>query len=102
MISTSIFFLIILLLLVLIFCSKRPNIAVQRRVCIDKLDKKIFFNPFIRYSLLNALKLNLNAFIALEAYATNNTGEKVTAIVILTIINLVPIILARLLCKRKN
>ena len=66
------------------------------------IGKKIFFNPFIRYSLLNALKLNLNAFITLKAYNVSNIGERVTAIIILTIINLVPIILARLLFKRKN
>ena len=102
MISTLVFLVIVLLILILIFCNKRPNIAVKRLELIEKLDKKIFFNPFIRYSLVNALKLNLNAFITLKAYTTNNTGEKATAIVILTLINLVPIILARLLFKRKD
>ena len=52
--------------------------------------------------MVNALKLNLNAFMTLKAYAANNTGQKATAILILTIINFVPIILARLLCKQKN
>ena len=102
LISTIVFVLIIVILLLLLFCSKRPNVTIQRRVCIEKLDKKIFFNPFIRYSLVNALKLNLNAFIALKAYASKDTGERVTAILMLTIINIVPIVLARLLCKRKH
>ena len=52
--------------------------------------------------MLNALKLNLNAFITLKAYATNYNGEKATAIAILVVINLVPIIIARLLFKKKN
>ena len=44
----------------------------------------------------------MNAFITLKAYASKDTGERATAIVILTIINIVPIVLARLMCKRKH
>lgn len=96
------FFLIILIVSLLLCCSRRQNISVKRQACIEKLDKKIFFNPFIRYFLLNALKLNLNALVTLKAYSAKSEIECFTAIAILTAINIVPIILARLLFKRKN
>ena len=102
MISTAAFIVVILIISILIFCSKRPSITVKRRACIEKLDKKIFFSPFIRYFLLNALKLNLNALITLKAFSSKSMIEKVTAIAILTAINVIPIILSRLLCKRKD
>ena len=51
---------------------------------------------------MNALKLNLNAFVTLKAYSSKSASEKATAISILIIINVAPIILAKVLYKRKD
>ena len=60
---------LVLLLLVFIWCYKRNNKSLPS--CLTKIVNKVFYNVLIRYTLLNCLKLNMLASVAL--FKTENT-----------------------------
>ena len=85
---------------VLFLCSKRFNFSPKAKERIRRLKNKIFYNPLIRYSLLNTMSYNM---IAMTAFANaHDEAKQVTlAVIILISINLLPLFYARLLYKRK-
>ena len=61
---------ILLILLVVIYGTYRLSKSCcdnsKTRETVEKLKNKIFFNPIIRYSLLNCLKFNIVALTAIR------------------------------------
>lgn len=67
------FVAIILVVLLLLWLRKRcKNMSEKNKQRLDGLKSKVFWNPLIRYTLLNALKLNMTA---MTAYKTNLSDE---------------------------
>ena len=98
MISVSVFVLIFVLL-AFIWCFKRNNKPLPS--CLVKLVNKIFYNALIRYTLLNCLKLNMLASIAL--LKTGNTLSEISqAGFIFTALNILAVLYSYTLCKHKN
>ena len=60
----SIFAFIIALVLVFIYLRKRCKLSNKNKERYERIKSKVFWNPFIRYLFLNALKLNLSAMVA--------------------------------------
>ena len=89
-------FIVILLLL----CSKVCSLSPKTKERIEKLKNKIFYNPLIRYSLLNTMNLNMTAMTAF-VIAPDDVGEVTVALAILLTINILPICYARLLHQKK-
>ena len=53
----------VLLLIPLIKLRKRIKLSERTKAAIMKVKEKVFYNPLIRYLLLNALKLYFSAFV---------------------------------------
>ena len=53
----------VLLLILLIKLRRRIKLSERTKAAIMKVREKVFYNPLIRYLLLNALKLNFSAFV---------------------------------------
>ena len=100
MIGTSLLLVVTLLILFLVWVCRKLKVNLKCYERIQSIKSKIFYNSIIRYFFLGSLKLNLNAMTALKFYSASETGERITAIAILLMINLVPLILSRILYKK--
>lgn len=63
LLGSLVFLIIILMLVAIILISRRVKVSDKNRERIKKLKRKIFFNPIVRYLLLNSLKLNMSGFV---------------------------------------
>ena len=98
LISVSVLALVFVLL-VLIWYYKRNNKPLPS--CVKKIVNKIFYNALIRYTLLNCLKLNMLASVAL--FKTGNTyGQRFQASFIFTTFNSLAIIYSYVLCTNSK
>lgn len=66
-IGSLIFFVVIVLVLVIVIVAKRINNSPKCLEIIKKIKRSIFFNPIIRYIVLNSLKFDLQALVAIKA-----------------------------------
>ena len=80
--------LLIILVLIAIYISR----SEERK---KWLKDKIFFNPFVRYAFLNALKLNMAAMVAFKRQSNDLTAI-IVAILLFVGIHTVPFVLAKL------
>ena len=64
---TGLFIIFIVLVGVLIYLCRNCRLYESCKRRITAIKKAIFYNSIIRYSLLNALKLNLTAMLGLRA-----------------------------------
>ena len=78
-------------------CKKLvKNMSVKNKERIERLKKKLFFNPMIRWLYLSSLKFYFSALVTFK-------GEvSIVAILILTSITLVALILATILYKHSD
>jgi len=84
------FLLVILIILITIFIAKRFKASEKCQERMKRLKKKLFYNPIIRYFILNSLKLAVSALVAIKAGAPDaSTAVPVTT---LTIVNLTPLL----------
>ena len=89
---SSIVFGIILLIVIIVICIVKRNSTSQKcKACALKLKRAIFFNPIIRYLLLNALKLNMSALMVIKA-TDPSSSDLAIGIATLTIINGAPLV----------
>mmetsp|Transcript_473 Transcript_473/g.755 ORF Transcript_473/g.755 Transcript_473/m.755 type:complete len:154 (-) Transcript_473:1104-1565(-) len=89
----SLFFaFIIAVIMLIIICAKRVNLSEKSRTRVQKLKRKVFFNPIVRYLLLNALKLNMTSLVAIKASKGSSTADLAVPISMLAIVNLAPLI----------
>ena len=65
LISSVIFGVIIIIILLVVKIYKSKNNTEEGRIKIQKCRRMIFFNPIIRYCLLNTLKFNMLAILTL-------------------------------------
>ena len=76
------------------------NLSLKSKERIKWLKDKVFYNPLIRYSLLNAMNYNMAAMTAF----VNNNGEQrqvIIAILLLIVNNVLPIVYARILIEKR-
>ena len=95
-------FLVIILVIILLICiAKKVKLSAKNQERIRNLKRKVFWNAFIRYLLLNTLKFLMSASIILK----QNKEDKVQmslAIVQLIFLNTAPLFFARLLYKNRE
>mmetsp|Transcript_21882 Transcript_21882/g.29288 ORF Transcript_21882/g.29288 Transcript_21882/m.29288 type:complete len:170 (+) Transcript_21882:728-1237(+) len=68
------------------------------------MKRKVFFNPIIRYLILNSLKLNMTGLIALKAAGVGgiSVADIISAAGILALINGAPLVFVCVLKKNKK
>ena len=68
-ISFILIFILLLIIYLVIVCgarvSKRYAMSSKVQEFFRKIEKKLLYNPMIRYSMLNCLKFNYTAIVAL-------------------------------------
>ena len=97
----SLLLLIILIIILLLVCKKcccSQSPWAQEKV--DKIKRKVFYNPLLRFTLFNAMKFNMIAMLAFLT-ASDNVKEIAIAVLILLTINTLPILYAYLLYKNR-
>lgn len=90
LLCSIIFLVIVALIAILVFIARRVQLNEKRKAQIKKLKTKVFWNPIIRYLVLNSLKLNISAVIIYNA-AEKAQLDVITSTVILLILNGAPI-----------
>ena len=88
---TLIFLTLILLLVLAIKLKRKMALSDKTKERIVKIKEKIFYNPIIRYLLLNSLKLNFSAFIVYRSPA-GGVLDILIGSVFMVAINAVPIL----------
>ena len=86
-----VFAVIILLIVLAIYIAKTVELSEKSKERIMKLKASVFWNPIIRYYILNSLKLSMTGFIVFKA-KDSGPGDYVIAILLLIILNSMPII----------
>ena len=63
----------------------------------------VFFNPIIRYLVLNSLKLNMTGLLAIKlAKPENSLTDLISAIGTLTMVNMAPLIFLIVLVRQRR
>lgn len=99
MILTTALFIFILIIVLLVIHSCKNSKKCKERI--QKLKQRVFWNPMIRYFILNLLKLYMAAFVVLKAPSEKETIALLTAIAILFVVTLSLYLFYRVL-KRQN
>ena len=97
--SVIIVILAVLVIILRFLCSDR--ISEKNRHRLLNLRSKLFYNPLIRYAILNSLKLNLTAVTTFQLVASDFVQVS-TAVLLFFAINAVPLILSRTLFKSND
>ena len=95
------FLTFILILVVLIQLKRRIKLSDKTKARIEKVKEKIFYNPMVRYLLLNSLKLNFAAFIVFKK-PVGGAWDMLLGITLMLIINALPIFFFFLLRKNRT
>ena len=93
---TVLFGIFILVMIALVYLCRNTRLSEANKKRLADLKKKIFFNMLIRYSLLNALKLNLTALMGITASGL----EKLPSIALLVVLNLLPFVYSYVLIRK--
>ena len=91
--------ILIIILYLICFCSKVKSKENSHRL--QNLRSKLFYNPLIRYAILNSLKFNLTAVTTFQL-AANDLVQVTTAVSLLVLINGIPLVLSRTLFRLNN
>ena len=63
----------------------------------------VFFNPIIRYLVLNSLKLNMTGLLAIKLFKPDSSLiDLISSICILTMVNLAPLIFLIVLVRQRR
>ena len=76
---------LILLAVIAVIMRKRVKLSEKFSKVIEKVESYFFYNPFIRYILLNSIKLNYMAFIVFKP-PIGGPGDIFLAVIILVLI----------------
>ena len=96
-------FLVLAMLLVVILtllCRKRLSEKNQKRL--SDLRIKVFYSLPISFAMLNSLKFNLSGLMAMLVLKDQSWNQATISIILLIIINLLPLLLARILLMNYN
>ena len=100
---TGVFVGLIIIVLVIICVARRIRLSDKNKERCAMLKGKIFYNALIRYTLLNALKLNLMAMLPLNSNDEDaDFVKKLVPILLLIILVQLPFIYVCCLEKRKS
>ena len=89
--GSILFLLLIILIVIIVIIASRTQCSEKSKERMKKLKSKVFFNPIIRYLLLNSLKLNISAFVVMASPQKTGTDVSIAAAT-LTVINLAPLV----------
>ena len=92
----------VIIVVLLVYICKKVNLSEKNQARLAKLKRSLFFNPFIRYLQLNALKLNLSAMLTIKSFSSTSTTSKIVSIVTLVTINTIPVIFSRFVYKNRQ
>ena len=92
--------LLIIVTVILVKYSESFKLSTKAKERIEWLKQKVFYNPLIRFSMLNTLKWNL---IALTAFTTlkGSTVEIIFGVLLYIALNLLPFFYLWLLYKQQ-
>ena len=63
----------------------------------------VFFNPIIRYLVLNSLKLNMTSLLAIKLFKPDSSLiDLISSLCILTMVNLAPLIFLIVLVRQRR
>ena len=91
LLGTILFAVLILVILLGIFIFRRISRSEKAKARLRNLKAKVFWNPIIRYLILNSLKLSMTAFVSFKVSGTG-LADISTSIALLIILNISPII----------
>ena len=70
-VGSSVLFILIILILICRSYARNCSISVKNRERITALQYKVFFNPIIRFTFLQCLKLNITLLLPVVAVRGN-------------------------------
>ena len=90
LLGSILFVIIMLIIIALVIIVKRSNPSPKCRERVTKYRRFVFFNPIIRYLVLNAVKLNMSGFVVFKLMG--ETSDLAVAIAILVMTNGAPLV----------
>ena len=103
LIVSSIFVLLILVIVLLVTIKRKcKNLSEKNKERIEKVKLSVFWNPIIRYTFLNCLKLNTTAMTGLFLVLTTDSTQIAVSSVIFATMCIVPFIYSRILYKNSD
>ena len=96
---TGLFLLAIGLIAIAVFLSRTCTCSAKCKERGQNIKSKVLFSMPIRYSMFNCLKFNSTALLAFYGFAELTWPQRITALFIFTIINVVPLVLTWALWK---
>lgn len=101
-----IFAFFILLIIVVVILARRVTCSEKCRGRVNNLKQKVFYNPVIRYIILNSLKFNMSGIMAISAFMTGeepSISNMLVGVAIITLTNLVvPIVFGIILYRNRE
>ena len=94
-------FLIIGLAIVIFLIIRRTELSQKNKERLEKLKKMFFYNLFIRFAFLGALKLNMSSITIFKMKSSSASSIIVACLLLIIIAVAVPTILCRVLYKRR-
>lgn len=101
-ILSGVFVLLAILVGLSVWICMRIRLSDKNRERCASLKRKIFFKSIIRYTLLNALKLNFIAILAINSNEAKSLANRMMPICLLVILSLLPYIYVCIIQKRKK
>jgi len=101
LLGTLIFVIIVLIVILVIYIAKRVKLSEKTKERIKGLKTKVFWNPIVRYLVLNSLKLSMTALVVFKA-SDSGPGDYIVSIVLLLVLNLAPIAFFKALDRNKE
>lgn len=99
--SLAIFGVIIAISVIAICIGRRVEVSEKTKKKLNNLEDQLFYNPFIRISLLSGLKANLTSNLVFMLLR-DNKYQMIPAVMIFSLNNLVPLWYARVLSKQST
>ena len=101
--ATIAFILLVAIVVVIIIVARRYQCSEKNRERVKKVKRMVFFNPIIRYLVLNSLKLNMTGLLAIKlAKPDARMADFVSAIGTLAMVNLAPLVFLIVLVKQRQ
>ena len=102
LLGTLVFLLIIIGIVIAILIIKRRGASEKCQRRLNLLKKKIFFNPIVRYMILNCLKLSISGTVALKAAALAGDGSIVLPLMVIALVSLTPLAFVYVMFRNKE
>ena len=97
LLGSFIFLLIILVVVAAMIIVKKRGASQKCQKLLKSVKKKIFFNPIVRYMILNCLKLSISGVLSLKAAAILGDASLIVPILLVAVITLTPVVFFKVL-----